>query len=138
MVMATNLGRKTKITSDVLAKLEEAFLMGCNDEEACLLAEIDPATLYRYCQKNPSFASKKEILKRRPSLIAKKNVIKALENGDVDLSRWYLERRSKEEFNPKYSMDIKDDRSIITGFTVVLANEAIQTIGKHSEAKLVE
>lgn len=102
--------------------------MGYSDEEACLLAEIDPATLYRYCQKNKSFASKKELLKRKPVLTAKRNIVKALEAGDVDISKWLLERKAKEEFNPKYSVDINSKQEPITGFVLGILPSEIDRV----------
>lgn len=47
-------GRPTVMRTDsVLALLKEAFEWGCTDREACLHAEVDEATLYRY-QGRPS------------------------------------------------------------------------------------
>lgn len=94
-------GRPFKITPDILAKLEECFLKGHSDEEACIINEIDPATLYRYCQSHPNFASKKELLKNNPKLIARRNIFKRLEEGDAEFSKWYLERKAKDEFSTK-------------------------------------
>lgn len=68
-------GRPTKMTPETLEKLELAFWNSFTDEEACLHAEIDPKTLYRYCNENPAFASKKEILKKKPNLKAKMNLL---------------------------------------------------------------
>jgi hypothetical protein len=39
-------GRPTKMTPDTVKKLEEAFLLGCSDIEACLVADISKQTLY--------------------------------------------------------------------------------------------
>ena len=94
-------GRPSKITKEVLEKLEQAFLQGLSDEEACLLAEIDPKTLYNYCHKHPNFSSKKELLKERPKMLAKVNINKELEAGNIDVSKWFLERRAKDEFSTK-------------------------------------
>jgi hypothetical protein len=98
-------GRPSKITQDVLAKLEEAFLLGHSDEEACLLTQIDHSTLYRYCQKHPNFASKKELFKNSPKIKARRNIIEKINQGDVELSKWYLERKAKIEFSTKQEID---------------------------------
>ena len=67
--MRNRAGRHSKFNPDILAKLEEAFLCGHSDEEACIIAQINPATLYRYCQKNGNFARRKEMemKKEKPS-----------------------------------------------------------------------
>jgi hypothetical protein len=89
-------GRPTVMTPDVLAKLTDAFALGHSDREACLLADIDPKTLYRYCEDNPDFASKKELLKETPTIKARRNIMQALNDKSVGVSQWYLERKSKE------------------------------------------
>lgn len=95
------IGRPSKMTDDVLAKLENAFSLGHTDEEACLIAEIDHSTLYRYCQENPDFARKKELLKNHPKIKARRNIMQGINDGNVELSKWYLERKAKEEFSIK-------------------------------------
>ncbi len=89
------------MTPDVLAKLDEAFLSGHTDEEACLIAGIDPSTLYRYCQENEHYARKKELLKLRPQSQARHNIVKKINEGDAETSKWYLERKAKHEFSTK-------------------------------------
>lgn len=102
-----NVGRPSVMTDEVLEKLEEAFLLGHTDEEACLIANIDPKTLYNYCNKHPEFSSRKEVLKQHPTIMARRNVIESLGRRDVDMSRWYLERKTK-EFKPKADMTTDD------------------------------
>lgn len=90
------LGRKTVFTENVLQKLEEAFLMGCTDNEACLFADIAPASLYNYQQANPDFLERKKQLKENPVLKARQTVIDNLDN--LQNAQWYLERKKKNEF----------------------------------------
>lgn len=94
-------GRPSIMTEEVLAKLEQAFMDGHTDEEACLIGEIDHSTLYRYCQQNPDFARKKELLKNNPKIKARRNILQQINAGDVELSKWYLERKAKDEFSIK-------------------------------------
>ena len=56
------------MTETVVGKLEEAFLMGCTDLEACLFAGINRNLLYDYQKKNPEFHDRKEQLKQNPFL----------------------------------------------------------------------
>ena len=100
-------GRPTVVTPEVVAKLEYGFMRGMNDTEACLYADISRSAFYDYCNKNPEFTDRKEELKKQPSVKAKLNVTEAIEQGDVDLSKWYLERRNKDEFSLK--QEIKAD-----------------------------
>lgn len=98
MILAkkTKRGRPTKMTQGTLRKLEELFVRGLSDEEACLLADIGTTTLYDYCKENPEFSERKELLKQRVKTRAKLNISKAIEEGDIDLSKWYLERRDND------------------------------------------
>ena len=103
-------GRPTVITPEVLRKLEYGFLRGLTDVECCLYAGISKQALYDYCNKNPDFTDRKEDLKKQPSVQAKLNVTEAIDNGDIDLSRWYLERKNKDEFSLK--QEVKADVSV--------------------------
>lgn len=92
-------GRKTIMTLEVVKKLEEAFLLGCSDLEACFYANISKQTLYTYQDKNPEFVDRKEQLKENPIFIARKSVITGLSNPDLALK--FLERKKKDEFSTK-------------------------------------
>ena len=89
-------GRKTIITKETVDKLEEIFLIGGTDLEACSYANISSATLYNYQNKNPAFLERKDRLKENPFIKARQTVVKALENPQH--AQWYLERKKKSEF----------------------------------------
>lgn len=93
------------MTDELVKKIEYGFMRGMNDTEACLFADISRQTFYEYCRQHPEFADRKEELKKHPSVRAKLNVTEAIENGDVDLSKWYLERRNKDEFSQKQQIE---------------------------------
>lgn len=86
------------MTPETIAKLEEAFLNGATDKEAIFQADISSATFYNYCEKNPDFVERKESLKDQVKYRARRNIVKAIEEGDKTLSQWYLERKVKGEF----------------------------------------
>lgn len=92
------IGRPTVMTPNTLDKLREAFLMGCNDKEACIYADIGTSTLYDYEKENEDYSEQKELFKSQPALKAKQTVYKAIESGDVKVSMWYLEKRRRDEF----------------------------------------
>ena len=76
-------------------------MKGLTDEECCDFVEISTSAFYNYCSKNPKFVEEKERWKHSPSVKAKINVVEAIERGDADMSKWWLERRNKEEFSTK-------------------------------------
>lgn len=98
-------GRPTVMTKDVVAKLEYAFARGLSDREASLLAEIDPATLYRYCDAHPEFCERKELLKEQVKMKAKLVVADEIDAHNEKMATWYLERKAKDEFSTKTEID---------------------------------
>ena len=102
--MKLKLGRKQFDGKDVLfvlQKLEEAFMLGGTDQEACIYADVSPSALYEYQKKNPEFLERKAALKNMPSLRAKKTIVDRLEK-DTALAQWWLVRRNKREFGERY------------------------------------
>lgn len=106
----TERGRPTAITPRVLDRLREAFVLGCDDEEACLNAEISTSTLYDYQKANVHFLEWKEALKRTPFLKARKTIVEHLER-DPEFALKYMERKKKAEFAPTGRVVIEDERS---------------------------
>lgn len=99
------MARPTVMTAETIAKLEQAFSFGCNDTEACHYAGIGDRTLYDYQKAHPEFSQRKEALKDNPVLLAKKNVLDAVIEGDRNMSTWLLERKRKDEYSTKTTTD---------------------------------
>jgi hypothetical protein len=98
------MGRPTVVTPEVLAKLEQAFGMGCSDKEACLYADISMDALYNHQNRNPHFAEWKAILKEKPVLKARNTVVTSL--NDPENAKWYLERKTHGEFNARQALEL--------------------------------
>lgn len=104
-----------KMTPHVLRLLEVAFLNGHTDEEACLMAGIHTATLYRYIKVNPDFEERKNLLKNNPIIKARQTLNKAIEtNPDIALK--FLERKKRDEFGIKAEVDITSQGNRIVSF----------------------
>lgn len=101
------------MTAETILKLEEGFLMAFTDKEASLYANISPSTLYLYCQENPEFSERKELLKEQVKIRAKTNIVDAINKGDKLLSQWYLERKSKDEFSTRSEHTGPDGKDLI-------------------------
>lgn len=106
-------GRPTIMTEDVVRKLEEAFLLGCSDAEACLVADISETALYEYQKANPKFTERKRLLKENPVYLARKSVISSMGN-DGDLALKFLERKRKDEFSLRQELTGKDGKDLPT------------------------
>lgn len=86
-------GRPTKMTAETIKKLEDAFLLGCTDLEACFAADISHETLYAYCRANPEFSDRKEALKQNPVHKARSVILNALDEGDVATAHKLIDRK---------------------------------------------
>lgn len=73
---------------------------------------IAEQTLYNYCKGHKEFLGRKELLKEQPKIKAKMNIVKNINKEDKDTSKWYLERKSKDEFSLKQELDTNIDGKI--------------------------
>jgi hypothetical protein len=107
----SNAGRPTLMTPETVKKLEEAFLLGCTDIEACLAANISRQTLYNYQKDNPEFIERKETLKENPVWEARKAVLDAIrskEPAGQKIAFDYLTKRKRDEFADRVENTGKD------------------------------
>jgi hypothetical protein len=113
-------GRPTVMSSETIAKLEDAFMYGANDKEACFLAEIGRTTFYDYCKENPEFVNRIEDLKDMTKMLAKRNIARAIQKeaeigGGTSNSIWYAERKAKDEgYAVRTEVTGKDGKDLIT------------------------
>jgi len=109
-----NCGRPTVMTKEALSKLEGAFADGATDKLACFLAEVSEEAFYSYQNKNPEFKQRKEYLKDQVKFQAKKVIRDAIANGDLDTSRWYAERKLKDEgFSSRTELTGADGKDLL-------------------------
>lgn len=87
----------------VVAKLQFAFSIDATVKEACFYADISTDSYYRYCNKYPEFRNKIDLIKTKTNLLARVVIHNSLASGDVRTAKWYLERRSPEEYSPNVS-----------------------------------
>ena len=97
-------GRPTLMTEAMLKKLDKLFLADLSDRQACYIVDIDPQTLYNYQKKHPAYVERKATLKEMPKAKAKITLSNAIDNYDTDVSKWYLERKAKDEFSTRQEL----------------------------------
>lgn len=122
-----DVGRPTVMTEETLQKLRDAFSIGATDIEACFCAEISPGTLYNYQEEHPEYLATKIALKEMVKYQARKNVANKIKGEDIDTSKWYLERKAREEFSTRQETD---EKSQITHRVIIEdgdSNEAVET-----------
>lgn len=105
-------GRPTKLTPETINKLESAFSLGCSDVEACLYADISKTALYNYQKTHPEFVDRKELLKEKLVLKSRTVIAEALNNGDKEMAKWYVERKRKAEFSVRQEYTGADGESL--------------------------
>jgi hypothetical protein len=104
-----------KMTPLVIARLDDAFLQGHTDLEACLIAGISSATFYRYIERNPEYAERKEFLKNNPIIKARQTINRAIETNP-EIAFKFLERKKKDEFGLKTEVDVTSAGGRIVSF----------------------
>lgn len=115
---ANPIGRPSNFTPETIAKLEQAFLLGCSDLEACFFAEVSKTALYNYQNAHPEFVERKELLKENPIFIARNSVVNGMQ-ADPDLALKYLERKRKAEFSTRKETTGEDGGPIQNRQTIV-------------------
>jgi hypothetical protein len=101
-----NVGRKRKVTKEVLSKLEEAATIDATVLEMCFHANISERTYYRYCDKNPEFRQRILELRQSPIYKARKTVVAGLESNS-SFAFSYLKHKRPDEFREKVIIDDK-------------------------------
>ena len=98
--------KATVMTTVKLEEFKRAFSMWFTKAEACLYCKVNQSTFFDYCSKNPEFVELIPTLQSMPKLRAKINILNSIENNDseytkqkMDDSKWYLERKVKDEFS---------------------------------------
>ena len=102
-------GENMVMTDAVVRKFDEAFMMGLSDRQACVYVGIPYSTFTTWLERNESYRTKKEELKENPKIWTKLNIVKALKEGDLETSKWYAERKMKDEgFNTRQELETKN------------------------------
>ena len=93
------MGRPTKMTDETVGKLEQGFKYGFNITEACSYAEISRLTYYRWIDKGTQFRNRMNRAQTALQRKAKTNLAEAINSGDIETSKYYLERKCGEDFS---------------------------------------
>ena len=139
-------GRPNAITEEVLVLLREAFLIGCDDVEACALAGISPATLYNHQKNNNEFLEWKTALKQNPFLLARRTIVENLRR-DPEFAMRYMERKKFKEFGPKAHLYVDpidkdgledDDKDVISAAMAEHFKHGIKRAKQPQQADIVD
>lgn len=90
--------KQSKLTLEIIQKLDQAFSIGATVDEACDYADIAPSTYFSWTQKYPELSEHFKRIRNRLPLKAKQNIAQTIHNGDLAFSRWLIERFQPEEY----------------------------------------
>lgn len=110
-----NMGKREKNREKAIAVLKQCWANGATDKEACQVAGIHYNTLSNWLHgrtgtdgegKVEGLIEERDLLKTKPSYKARTNVVGAIDEGDIETSKWYLERKNPDEFSTKNRQEI--------------------------------
>ena len=107
-----NMGRPTVFTPEVVTKIEKSLQNGFTIGKACHLAGISTMSYYREIERNQDFCDNMKRAQEWAVEKARQNVVMAIQEGDQTTSRWYLERKAKDEFSVRNEVTGKDGKAI--------------------------
>ena len=82
----------------IIEDIEYCWLLDCSESELLLYCQIEKETYKRILDANPRLKNRENALRSHPELLARQNLVEAIKAGDLDTSKWYLERKRPEEF----------------------------------------
>lgn len=83
---------------DVVSLLVTSFHNGLNVREACTQSGISHEAYYNRLRTDEQFTDTMAKAQLQPKMNAKVVVLKAINGGDVNAAKWWLERKSRDEF----------------------------------------
>lgn len=104
-------GRPTKMTPEVVTKLEEVFALDGTVEEACFYAGISRNAYYEWIKAKPELNDRFEELRQRPFLKARQTIVKNLDQPEH--AKWYMERKKKIEFAGRSELTGADGKDLM-------------------------
>lgn len=92
-IKKSKVGAPSIWTEEIENKLEEILKVGGTIREACAYARIGERTYYDRTKADKDFSQKMEAARVYTDVMAKRNVGKTVIEGDVDNSKWWLEKK---------------------------------------------
>ena len=94
--------------SEVVSKLKVGFSKGYNQLEACLYAGISKFTYYKYFGDDAELLAEFDRHKSNPTMLAKDNIMESLAEGDINTSKYVLDRKDP-DYKPTTTQKLVTD-----------------------------
>lgn len=111
-------GRPSKKTDELVAKLIEAFHDDATIEQACYYSGIDKTTYYRWLDDSDEFRYEMSKAQEYPKVLAKRVLVKAMEAGDEKIALEVIKRLEKHRYSERNELTGKDGKDIVPTFVV--------------------
>ena len=118
-----DVGRPTVMTPDVIETIESELKNGATLAQASFLAGISLRTIYNYFDEHPEFKDRAELLQGMVAYRARINIKNKIEGGDIDTSKYWLDRKDQ-EFKPKSDLTSQDKPLPILNINDLLSNNS--------------
>ena len=114
--------RPTRLTDEVLKKLEDAFKVGASISQACIYAGISQQDYFNWIKKYERFFERMEGFKNFPYVFSKEAIFKAIISKDPNVSAKYalefLKRRDPDR------KDKQENTNLDYSFTWITIEDA--------------
>lgn len=87
--------RKPLIDEEKTKEMEKLFALDLPLQVVCSQVGISDQTYYNECNRNPQFLGRMEKAKNLVHVMAGRTIAKAIRDGDVQSSRWYMEHKDE-------------------------------------------
>lgn len=94
-------GPKPTDLEEAFAKLQPFLQVGYSFHKACIMALIPYTTLRFYYNEDEEFRNKIERERNLVNVVARRNIIKTINEGKVGISLEWLDRMEKDEFSKR-------------------------------------
>lgn len=98
-----HVGRSSKLTPEIILKLEQCASIRATPKEICFYANINESTYYRWLQENPDLKERLEDLRQKAFVIARTTIVNGLDK--VDTAFKFLEKEKPEEYGDKLKIE---------------------------------
>lgn len=119
---------KSFLTTEKLRRLEDAYKYDFTDSEACAFAGIGISTLEKYKRASLELDTWVSTAKEFLFSQAKINIAKAVEDEDLDTSKWLLERRQKKLYSPRQEVTGDEGKAVEVNVIMNLLGNSVKTM----------
>jgi hypothetical protein len=105
-------GRPTLFTNEVLQKIRYYSANDITPYQMAPLLGLGVSTIYGYLENHADFSEEIEALRESTKVKAKIVIVDAIQDGDVKVAQWYLERKARDEYSTK--IEQKQDITAVT------------------------